>query len=74
MLRVRRKCLEEHQRNLNIYNNALQNSTSPEKQNIKLLVVKIFNTMKIAMSWIMNTLSDNTLPRAILNCNSIKTA
>lgn len=72
MLHAWRKCQEEYQR-YNISDDAVQISTSPDKQNIQL-VVKISNTLELAMSWIIDALSEKTLPRTIRYCNTIKTA
>jgi superfamily II DNA helicase RecQ len=59
---------------LNISEDAVQIFSSPDKRNIKLVVVKISNTLEIAMSWLIDALTENKLPRTLLYCNSIKTA
>lgn len=47
---------------------------SPNRDNIKVVVKKIPNTTEMAMVWIIDALSDGTLPRTILYCTSIKDA
>ena len=59
---------------LNISEDAVQIAVSPDKPNIKLVVVKISNSLEIAMSWLIDALSEKQLPRTLLYCNSIKNA
>ena len=47
---------------------------SPDKENIKIVVQKIPNSVEMAMVWLVDALSENTLPRTILYCTSIKDA
>lgn len=47
---------------------------SPNRDNIKVVVKKIPNATEMAMVWIIDALSDGTLPRTILYCTSIKDA
>lgn len=47
---------------------------SPNRDNIKVVVKKIPNSTEMAMVWIIDALSEGTLPRTILYCTSIKDA
>ncbi|XP_048747213.2 probable ATP-dependent DNA helicase RecS [Ostrea edulis] len=47
---------------------------SPNKPNIKVAVHKIPNSLEMSMSWIVDALNEEKLPRCILFCKSIKDA
>jgi len=59
---------------LQMDSNSAEIRISPNKPNIKLVVSKIPNIVEMAMTWVIDGLSDKTFPRSIIYCTSIKDA